>query len=46
MTGVIGFLELGAIFLAWLIIWSFVLRAFSAQHADNPIVSGLAAILF
>jgi hypothetical protein len=42
---VLGFLELGAIILAWIIVWNFVLRAFTAEHSGSPIVDGLSAIL-
>lgn len=45
MAGVIGFLELGAMILAWIIIWNFVTRAFTALHSGSPMADGLAAIL-
>lgn len=41
---VIGFLELGAIVLAWTILWNFVIKSFCAEHADIPAVQGLAAV--
>lgn len=39
-----GFIELGAIILAWTIIWNFFLKGVTAQHADHPAAQGLAAI--
>lgn len=44
LTTVIGFLELGAIVLAWTILWNFVIKAFTAEHPDSPAVQGLAAV--
>lgn len=40
---VLGFLELGGIILAWMIFWNFLIRGFTAQHANNPALQGLAA---
>lgn len=44
VSAVIGFVELGGIILAWSIFWNFVIRAFTANHADSPAVQGLAAV--
>ena len=41
---VLGFLELGAIILAWMIFWNFVIKGFTAQHPDSPAIQGLAAV--
>jgi len=45
MAGVIGFLELGAIILAWMIFWNFVIKGFTGLHGGSPAADGLAAIL-
>jgi hypothetical protein len=45
MASVIGFLELGAIILAWMISWNFVIKAFTGLHSGSPAADGLAAIL-
>lgn len=45
MSGVIGFLELGAIILAWMIFWNFVIKGFTGLHGGAPAADGLAAIL-
>jgi hypothetical protein len=45
MTGLIGFVELGAIILAWLIVWQFIIKGFTAQHAGNAASDGLAAVV-
>jgi hypothetical protein len=45
MAGLLGFIELGAIILAWMIVWNFVLKGFSGIHAGAPAADGLAAIL-
>lgn len=39
----LGFIELGGIILAWMIFWNFLVRGFTAQHADSPAIQGLAA---
>lgn len=43
ISGVLGFFELGAIILAWTILWNFLLKGLTAQHADAPWAQGLAA---
>lgn len=45
MNAALGFVELGAIVLAWSIIWNFVIKGFTGRHADNPAAQGMAAIL-
>lgn len=40
----LGFFEIGGIVLAWWIFWTFVIRGFTAQHADSPAIQGLAAV--
>jgi hypothetical protein len=45
LAGVISFVELGAIILAWWIVWNFAIKGFTALHASNPAASGLAAVL-
>lgn len=40
---VLGFLELGAIILAWVIVWNFLIKGVTALHADSPAMQGLAA---
>jgi hypothetical protein len=42
---IIGFLELGAIILAWMIFWNFLIRSFTANHSNNVAAQGLAAVL-
>lgn len=44
LGSVLGFFELGAIILAWTIIWNFLIKGFTARHADSPAMQGLAAI--
>jgi hypothetical protein len=41
---VLGFVELGAIVLAWMIIWNFIFKPFTALHAGNPAADGFAAV--
>ena len=43
-SSVLGFFELGAIILAWTIVWNFLVKGFAAQHPDSPAVQGLAAV--
>lgn len=45
MASVIGFLELGGIVLAWLIVWKFAIKGFAARHADSPAAQGIAAVV-
>lgn len=45
MAGVLGFIELGAIILAWMIFWNFVIKGFTGLHGGTPAADGLAAIL-
>lgn len=40
---VLGFFELGAIILAWTIIWNFLIKGVTARHADSAWAQGLAA---
>jgi len=40
----LGFFELGAIILAWTIVWSFLLKGVTARHADQPAAQGFAAV--
>ena len=44
MQGVISFIELGALILAWVIVWNFVIKGFTGLHRDNAAASGLAAV--
>lgn len=44
LGSVLGFFELGAIILAWTIIWNFLIKGVTAHHADSPWAQGLAAI--
>jgi hypothetical protein len=39
----IGFVELGAIVLAWVIIWNFLIKGITARHSDSVWAQGLAA---
>lgn len=43
IKSIIGFFELGAIILAWLIIWNFLLKGVAGHHANSPWAQGLAA---
>lgn len=43
MGSFLGFIELGGIVLAWVIVWTFLMRSFCAHHNNNPAVAGLAA---
>jgi hypothetical protein len=45
MTSVLGFIELGAIVLAWFIVWSFLIKGVCALHAGNAAADGLAAVV-
>lgn len=40
---VLGFFELGAIILAWTILWNFLLKGVTARHSDSAWAQGLAA---
>lgn len=41
---VLGFFELGAIILAWSILWSFLIRGWSANHSNSVAAQGLATV--
>lgn len=41
---VLGFFELGAIILAWVIVWNFLLKGVTARHADSAWAQGLSAV--
>lgn len=41
---IMGFFELGAIILAWTILWNFLIKGFCAQHAGSPAADGLVAV--
>lgn len=45
MSGIVSFVELGAIILAWWIVWNFAIKGFTALHAGNPAADGLAAVV-
>lgn len=45
LASLIGFMELGGIFLAWWIVWSFLTKGWAANHPDSAPAQGLAAIL-
>lgn len=40
---VLGFLELGGIILAWMIVWNFLIKGITARHANSAWAQGLAA---
>lgn len=40
---VLGFFELGAIILAWVIVWNFLIKGVTAHHANYAWAQGLAA---
>lgn len=42
---VMGFFELGAIVLAWWILWSYLIRAWCANHSNSVAAQGLAAAI-
>ncbi len=44
MTGVMGFVELGIVILAWTIILNFLLKGITARYSNSPWAQGLAAI--
>lgn len=44
MSSILGFVELGAIVLAWLILWNFLVKGFTGNQAGNAAADGLAAI--
>lgn len=44
MNVVMGFIELGAIILAWTIIWNFLIKGFTGAYSDSPAAQGLAAV--
>lgn len=39
----LGFFELGAIILAWVILWNFLIKGVTAHHANAAWAQGLAA---
>lgn len=39
---VMGFFELGAIILAWMILWNYLIRGWTAIHSNNVAAQGLA----
>lgn len=41
---ILGFFELGAIILAWTIVWNFIIKGFTGNHTDNAAATGLASI--
>jgi len=41
---VLGFVELGALVLAWWIFWSFTIKGWTGAHPNLPAAQGLAAI--
>lgn len=40
---VMGFFELGAIILAWSILWNYLIRGWTANHSNNVAAQGLAS---
>lgn len=44
LGSVLGFFELGAIILAWTILWNFLLKGVAAHHADAAWAQGLASV--
>lgn len=42
---VMGFFELGAIILAWNILWSYLIRSWTANHSNNVAAEGLASVM-
>lgn len=42
---VMGFFELGAIILAWMILWQYLIRSWTANHANSTAAQGLATII-
>jgi hypothetical protein len=43
LSSVVGFIELGAIILAWVIVWNFLIKGVTARHANSAWAQGLAA---
>lgn len=41
----IGFFELGAIILSWMIVWNYLIRTWCAKHSNHPMAQGLAATI-
>lgn len=44
INSVLGFFELGAIILAWTIVWNFLVKGFAALHPDSAPATGLVAV--
>jgi hypothetical protein len=44
MNTVLGFVELGAMILAWTILWQFLIKGWTGSHPNLPAAQGLAAI--
>lgn len=45
LTSIIGFVELGGIILAWMILWNYLIRGVTAHHSESPVMQGLASVL-
>jgi hypothetical protein len=45
MNAVLGFIELGALVLAWMILWQFLVKGWTGAHPNLPAAQGLAAIV-
>jgi hypothetical protein len=41
VAGPIGF---GLVILAWMVLWHFLLRGVTAQHANSPAMQGLSTL--
>lgn len=40
----ISFVELGGIVLAWVIVWNYLIGAFTSHHSNSPASQGIAAV--
>lgn len=43
LGSLIGFIELGGIILAWMIVWNILIGAFAAHHSNWTSMQGLQA---
>lgn len=44
MNAIANFFELGAIILAWTIVWNFLIKGWTGAHPDFAPAQGLAAV--
>lgn len=45
MEGFLGFFEMGAVILMWMIFWNWFVKGLIARYSDQPWAQGLGALL-